>query len=64
MRIDGRKNDELRPVKITVGFNRFAEGSVLMDNSLVKLYKDRKITRTTAVYAAHDTAYVEKLTFF
>ena len=41
-----------------------AEGSILMDNSLVKLYKDRKITRSTAVYAAHDTSYVEKLTFF
>ena len=37
MRIDGRKNDELRPVKITVGFNRFAEGSVLieMGNTMV-----------------------------
>lgn len=31
MRIDGRKNDELRPVKMTVGFNRFAEGSVLIE---------------------------------
>ena len=37
MRIDGRKNDELRPVKMTVGFNRFAEGSVLieMGNTMV-----------------------------
>ena len=37
MRIDGRKNDELRPVKMTIGFNRFAEGSVLieMGNTMV-----------------------------
>ena len=37
MRIDGRNNDELRPVKITVDFNRFAEGSVLieMGNTMV-----------------------------
>ena len=37
MRIDGRKFDELRPVKMTVGFNRFAEGSVLieMGNTMV-----------------------------
>ena len=37
MRIDGRKYDELRPVKMTVGFNRFAEGSVLieMGNTMV-----------------------------
>lgn len=37
MRIDGRKNDELRPVRLTVGFNRFAEGSVLieMGNTIV-----------------------------
>jgi len=37
MRIDGRNNNELRPVKLTVGFNRFAEGSVLieMGNTMV-----------------------------
>lgn len=37
MRIDGRNNDELRTVKITVDFNRFAEGSVLieMGNTMV-----------------------------
>lgn len=31
MRKDGRKNDELRPVKITTGFVKFAEGSVLIE---------------------------------
>lgn len=31
MRIDGRKNDELRPVKITTGFTKFAEGSCLIE---------------------------------
>lgn len=37
MRIDGRNLDALRPVKLTVGFNRFAEGSVLieMGNTMV-----------------------------
>lgn len=30
-RIDGRKWDELRPVKITPGFQPFAEGSVLIE---------------------------------
>ena len=37
MRIDGRQLNELRPVKMTVGFNRFAEGSVLieMGNTMV-----------------------------
>lgn len=37
MRIDGRKNDELRPVSFTCGFSRFAEGSVLvqMGNTVV-----------------------------
>lgn len=29
MRIDGRKNDQLRPIKITKDFTRYAEGSVL-----------------------------------
>jgi ribonuclease PH len=31
MRIDGRKPDEIRPVKITPNFIKFAEGSVLME---------------------------------
>ncbi len=30
-RIDGRKPDELRPVKITPNFNKFAEGSCLIE---------------------------------
>lgn len=30
MRTDGRKRDELRPVTITVGVNKYAEGSVLV----------------------------------
>ena len=29
-RIDGRENDQLRPVEITTGFIKFAEGSVLI----------------------------------
>lgn len=37
MRIDGRRNDELRIVKIVPGFSRFAEGSCLiaMGNTMV-----------------------------
>lgn len=37
MRIDGRNYDETRAVKITLGFNKFAEGSVLieMGNTMV-----------------------------
>jgi ribonuclease PH len=31
MRVDGRKSDELRPVKITTGFTKFAEGSCLIE---------------------------------
>lgn len=30
-RLDGRKNDQLRPVKITRGINKHAEGSVLIE---------------------------------
>ena len=30
-RIDGRKYDELRPVKLTPGFTKFAEGSCLIE---------------------------------
>lgn len=31
MRIDGRKNDQLRPVKITRNFTKYAEGSVYIE---------------------------------
>ena len=31
MRIDGRKNDELRPIKITTGYIKYPEGSVLIE---------------------------------
>jgi ribonuclease PH len=31
VRIDGRKNNELRPVRITMGYQSFAEGSALIE---------------------------------
>ncbi len=37
MRPDGRKNDEMRPVKITTGFIKNAEGSVLVEMGLTKI---------------------------
>jgi ribonuclease PH len=36
-RIDGRANDELRPITITPGYQRFAEGSVLVETGLTKV---------------------------
>lgn len=36
-RIDGRKENELRPVKMTVGFADFAEGSVLIECGKTKV---------------------------
>lgn len=30
-RMDGRELDELRPVKLTTGFSKFAEGSCLIE---------------------------------
>jgi ribonuclease PH len=37
MRPDGRKSDELRPVRITPDYNRYAEGSVLVEFGETKL---------------------------
>ncbi|NLE24296.1 MAG: ribonuclease PH [Clostridiaceae bacterium] len=37
IRIDGRKNDELRKIKITRDFNKYAEGSVLVEFGETKL---------------------------
>ncbi|MYF64586.1 MAG: ribonuclease PH, partial [Chloroflexi bacterium] len=36
-RIDGRRNDELRPTTITTGFQEFAEGSVLVETGLTRV---------------------------
>lgn len=36
-RIDKRKNDELRPVKITRNINKYAEGSVLIEMGDTKI---------------------------
>lgn len=36
------------------------EGSITMDNALIKLYKDRKISAETARTAAHDPDYIKK----
>lgn len=36
-RINGRKNDEIRPVKITRNFTRYAEGSVLIEMGETKV---------------------------
>ncbi len=37
IRVDGRKNDELRKIKITRDFNKYAEGSVLVEFGETKL---------------------------
>jgi len=43
MRIDGRQTDELRPVTITTGVNKYAEGSVLIE------FGDTKVVCTASV---------------
>ena len=37
MRPDGRRPDELRPVVITPDYNRYAEGSVLIECGLTRV---------------------------
>jgi len=39
-------------------------GSITMDNALIRLFKDKKITAETARQAAHDLDYVKKNTLF
>ncbi len=39
-------------------------GSIAMDNALIRLFKDKKITAETARLAAHDAEYVKKNTLF
>ncbi|NDI37171.1 ribonuclease PH [Chengkuizengella sediminis] len=43
MRIDGRSNNELRPIKITTDFNKYAEGSVLIE------FGDTKVICTASI---------------
>ena len=39
-------------------------GSITMDNALIRLFKEKKITAETARAAAHDPEYVKKSTLF
>ncbi len=41
-----------------------ADGSHLMDTSLISLYKQRKITSEVAIRAAHDRDYVRRMTLY
>ena len=41
-----------------------SDGSHLMDNSLISLFKQRKITSETAIRAAHDREYVKRSTLY
>jgi ribonuclease PH len=45
MRPDGRKPDELRPIRITPDYNRYAEGSVLVEFGETKLICTASVER-------------------
>ncbi|MEK6645432.1 MAG: ribonuclease PH [Candidatus Firestonebacteria bacterium] len=45
MRIDGRKSDELRNIKITRNFNKYAEGSVLIEAGNTKVICTATVTK-------------------
>jgi ribonuclease PH len=45
MRIDGRKPDELRPVKITRNYTKYAEGSVLVEFGDTKVLCNASVMR-------------------
>jgi len=45
MRPDGRKSDELRPIRITPDYNRYAEGSVLVEFGETKLICTASVER-------------------
>jgi len=37
MRVDGRRADEMRPVRMTPGYTQYAEGSVLVEVGLTRV---------------------------
>ena len=39
-RIDNRKNDQIRDIKITRNYTKYAEGSVLIEMGFVSNYED------------------------
>ena len=45
MRPDGRKSDELRPIRITPDYNRYAEGSVLVEFGETKVICTASVER-------------------
>ncbi len=50
MRIDGRKFDELRPIKITRNYTKFAEGSVLIETGDTKVLCNASISNDVPVF--------------
>lgn len=50
MRIDNRKNDELRKIKITRNFTKFAEGSVLIETGDTKVLCNATITNEVPTF--------------
>ena len=58
-RIDGRKNDELRPVGITVDFQEYAEGSALIELGNTKVICAVSIEeRVPAFLKGQDTGWI------
>jgi ribonuclease PH len=58
-RADGRKNDELRPVSITTGFQEYAEGSALIELGDTKIICAVSIEdRVPAFLKGQDTGWI------
>ena len=54
-RIDGRKSDQLRSVKITPNFTKFAEGSVLIEEFSLAIEKGLSLEDIALSIHAHPT---------
>ncbi|MHC1720555.1 MAG: ribonuclease PH [Clostridiaceae bacterium] len=50
MRIDGRKNDQARPIRIIRNFTKYAEGSVLMESGETKVICTASIEEKVPIF--------------
>ena len=57
-RIDGRKNDQLRPVEITTGYLKFAEGSVLITCGNTRVLCAASVEERTPPHVAEGEGWV------
>lgn len=58
LRVDQRENNELRPIKITRNFTKYAEGSVLIEIGDTKVLCNVSIDENVPIFEGQNTGWL------